>query len=246
MDISLLILLAIICVAIAVLIGFLLATVLWGRFPEPPPQARKAGLDRRISFYTDEKFQALVIQMDGRTLDSPDLLTEEESRQLLLLDQVLRKWLDQEALPLAEAAGTSRQAQPSGSSQPGAEVSQPSPARERLSLLVESSGAAVGAAEKLPAKRGLADWLAQALQPKSSASGPPKSIAMQVDEILQRKLQERGWQQRGIRLMELPHKGMVVLVGLDQYATVEEVPDPEIRALIRASVEEWEAKMYRG
>jgi hypothetical protein len=69
---------------------------------------------------------------------------------------------------------------------------------------------------------------------------------MQVDEILQRKLQERGWGGRGIRLMELPHKGMVVLIGLDQYATVEEVPDPEIQTLIRASVREWETKMTGG
>ncbi len=69
---------------------------------------------------------------------------------------------------------------------------------------------------------------------------------MQVDEILQRRLQEKGWQQRGIRLLELPNKGMVVMIGLDQYATVEDVPDAEIQAILRASVREWEAKMYGG
>jgi len=69
---------------------------------------------------------------------------------------------------------------------------------------------------------------------------------MQVDEILQKKLQERGLQQRGVRLMELPNKGMVVLIGLEQYATVEEVPDAEIQALIRASVSEWETNMMGG
>jgi len=36
------------------------------------------------------------------------------------------------------------------------------------------------------------------------------------------------------------------MIGLDQYATVEDVPDAEIQAILRASVREWEAKMYGG
>ena len=40
--------------------------------------------------------------------------------------------------------------------------------------------------------------------------------------------------------MELPTKGMVVMIGLDQYDTVDDVPDPAIQALIRTSVKEWE------
>jgi hypothetical protein len=46
--------------------------------------------------------------------------------------------------------------------------------------------------------------------------------------------------------MELPTKGLVVMVGLQQYEEVDAVPDPEIRALIRQSVDEWEKSQTQG
>jgi hypothetical protein len=72
-----------------------------------------------------------------------------------------------------------------------------------------------------------------------------KSIAAQIDEILQHKLANSALdhipaERRAIRLIELPGKGMVVMVGMDRYEGVEKVPDPEIRSVIREAVEEWE------
>lgn len=69
------------------------------------------------------------------------------------------------------------------------------------------------------------------------------SIAAQVDAILQEKLKGTQLESRGVRLMELPGKGMVVMIGLDQYDTVEDVPFPEIKALLKSAVAEWERKM---
>jgi hypothetical protein len=43
--------------------------------------------------------------------------------------------------------------------------------------------------------------------------------------------------------MEFPNKGMVVLIGLDQYEGIDAVPDENIRALLRAAVAEWEARV---
>jgi hypothetical protein len=71
---------------------------------------------------------------------------------------------------------------------------------------------------------------------------PVKSIAAQVDEILQEMLKSSPLWARGIKLMELPAKGMVVMVGLDQYDGVDAVPDDEIRTLIRSAVGEWERR----
>jgi hypothetical protein len=88
------------------------------------------------------------------------------------------------------------------------------------------------------------DFFARALQsdvPKTTAE--PKSIAGQVDEILQEKLVESPLANRAIRLMELPGKGMVVMVGLNQYDGVEAVPDAEVRAMIRSAVAEWERRV---
>ena len=68
----------------------------------------------------------------------------------------------------------------------------------------------------------------------------PKSIVAQIDEILQEKLAVSTLENRGIRLMELPQKGLVVLVGLDQYENISDIPDDDIQRIIREAVDEWE------
>lgn len=66
------------------------------------------------------------------------------------------------------------------------------------------------------------------------------SIVEQVNAILQRKLAVSPLKNMGILLMEIPNKGMVVMIGADQYPDVDSVPDIEIRALIQSAVREWE------
>jgi len=86
--------------------------------------------------------------------------------------------------------------------------------------------------------------LARALQSEvRTPEPPPRSIAVQIDEILQEMLEKSPLASRGIRLLELPNKGMVVMVGLNQYEGVEAVPEEEIRQVIRAAVAEWEQRV---
>jgi len=73
----------------------------------------------------------------------------------------------------------------------------------------------------------------------STARLPPKSIAVQVNEILQAKLKGSPLEERGICLMELPGQDMVVMIGLDKYDSVNAVPDDEIRAVIQLAVNDW-------
>ncbi|GAB4473792.1 MAG: hypothetical protein Kow0088_09320 [Anaerolineales bacterium] len=244
MDISVLILLAVILVAVAVLIGFLLATVLGGKSAEPPPLARQEGLDQRISFYTDRQMRRFILQIEGKTIEAPHRLQDKERRQLLLLDQALRKWLNLEPVATVNLSEENQENRNEGNSAAAAKSQNVSEGQKPVSSPKPQTLSSPF--PETPFKKGVSDWLAEALQPRSSVNEPPQSIAMQVNEILQRKLQERGWSGRGIRLMELPQKGMVVLIGLEQYATVDEVPDLEIQAIIHAAVREWEIKMYGG
>lgn len=88
------------------------------------------------------------------------------------------------------------------------------------------------------------DIFAHALQPNVQSVHPySRSIAEQIDEILQEMLEKSTLRSKAIRLLELPQKGMVVMVGLDQYQGVEAVPDEEIRNLIRSAVTEWERRV---
>jgi hypothetical protein len=81
--------------------------------------------------------------------------------------------------------------------------------------------------------------LASTLQP-DTPEPPPESIVAQIDAILQVKLENTPLQDIGIRLMETPDGGMVVIVGLEQYQDVDSIPDESIKTIIRAAVSEWE------
>jgi hypothetical protein len=77
-------------------------------------------------------------------------------------------------------------------------------------------------------------------QAVSSDIDTSSSIVEQVNHLLQQKLATSPLKNKGVLLMELPDQGMVVMVGTDQYPDVDSVPNPEIKAIIQAAVNEWE------
>jgi hypothetical protein len=86
----------------------------------------------------------------------------------------------------------------------------------------------------------------QTAQPEMEAVPRPQparlSIASQIDEILQEKLDGTPLEGRGIKIMELPGQGVVVMVGLDKYTDLEQIGDLEVSQAIREAVAEWEAR----
>lgn len=74
----------------------------------------------------------------------------------------------------------------------------------------------------------------------------PLSMVAQIDEILQQRIMGTPLAEKGIKLMETPGGGVTVLVGLNRYAGVGEVSDPEVQAAIRAAIAAWEKKFTPG
>jgi uncharacterized alkaline shock family protein YloU len=80
----------------------------------------------------------------------------------------------------------------------------------------------------------------RAVQAEVSTSAlPTKSLAAQVDDILQEKLKGTPLATRGIKLVETEDQGVAVMVGLQQYENVASVADDEIRTTIQSAVNEW-------
>ena len=69
--------------------------------------------------------------------------------------------------------------------------------------------------------------------------GAGKSIALQVDEILQEMLVNSPQEKRGIRITELPDAGLVVQVGLEKFDGVDTIPYNDVKEIIRAAIAEW-------
>jgi len=92
-----------------------------------------------------------------------------------------------------------------------------------------------------PPKISPIDVVARAMQ--TDVRTPPsqeKSIALQIDDILQTKIVGTPLASQGIRLMESPSGDLVVMVGLTLYEGVDDVPNPEIQRAIREAAAEWE------
>jgi hypothetical protein len=85
----------------------------------------------------------------------------------------------------------------------------------------------------------------RSLQPveKTESGDLDLSIVVQIDEILQAKLESIQLEDQGIRLVEGPDQGMVIEVGLNRYTEIDAVPDERVRQLIRLSVAEWESSL---
>jgi hypothetical protein len=70
---------------------------------------------------------------------------------------------------------------------------------------------------------------------------PPTSIVGQIDEILQKNI--TGTPLAGkVRLAEGVGGSVEVWVGLKRYSAIDEVPEAEIKAAIRAAIAEWEQR----
>jgi len=77
-------------------------------------------------------------------------------------------------------------------------------------------------------------------------SAPATSIVGQIDSVLQARLAGTPLEDRGVFLAQTPEGGVIVYVGLTKYAAIDDVPDAEVKAAIRAAITEWENKYTPG
>jgi hypothetical protein len=68
----------------------------------------------------------------------------------------------------------------------------------------------------------------------------------QIDDILQKNIAGTPLAGRGVRILDAPGGGVVVLVGLQRYPSVSDVPDADIQAALRAAIAAWEQRYTPG
>jgi len=214
MDTNSILLVAGICIVIGFLIGGMVASL--GKEPESASSDDRRSVVLKI--WQSLQNNNWIIELGGKEYDRSAKLTTSQRNQMNQIILKLNDWLAYAPLQKqADLPGTSPAAappEPSGSEKP----------KPRLSL-------------------NPVNVLTNALKADIPLSQlPTESIVSQIDDILQDKLRNSPLSGEPIRLMEWPSKGMVVMVGLNQYDSVDQVPDDEIRRLIRSAVSEWEQR----
>jgi len=193
------------------------------------PKKKAPANDRRdlvelFRLHRDRNSKAMVIEAGGKYFKSRSELSVNQVDQLSVLLGELLAWLGKPELTQrsaqAQQVKTPQQAQENGSMP--VQISEVE--NKERSILLDPVGTLLSAVA--------------ADVPKTATQ--PLSIAAQIDEILQSRLKESGLGDRPIRLLEQPETGVSVLVGTEQYSSIDEIPDEQVQALIRQSVSEWE------
>jgi len=203
-------LIGIIGLVVGVVIGVLINSAQKSSRP-PVSDADGAKLPVALQVWHDPHSHKLAIEYDGSVFHSANKLTADQKTKLAELFSDLRFWLG-----LGAPAAPSERLQ-----QVTSDLPQTKTASSDGQVLITRA----------------------ANEPTISAKPvreAPKTIAGQIDEILQEILPQTEMRDRGIRLMELPGRGMVVLVDGKSYEGVGDVPDAAVRELIQSCVVEWE------
>lgn len=200
-----------------------------------PPGTRQTDPDlvELASLWWDGKTDRMVIGMDEHTYTAASELSSAQQQQLARTAALLQTWLAEAgAEPAAQSPGAVKPIPPTPS---GATIDQAQPAPT----------SSVQTVKPIPARP------LEALNRVFTSSPPQaapqfRSIAAQINEILQKHLPGSPYEAVGIDLIETPDQGVMVRVGEAEYAGVEAVPDLAVRAMIKAAVAEWEEKTRGG
>jgi hypothetical protein len=256
------ILVGIVCVVLGFLASVLLNTLVDdGEAPtaevdQTPPGGRKGGYTVVVRLWRERGSGTLVVEMDGKSMVSPGPLNEVQRERLERTARDLRAWLGmglsgQEPVQAERAELTSlkpaqlEQADIDLSRAIGPVPDKPAPVQKPVAPTPQPASTSTSAPVSRPDSPSLAPARGVAPQPaapkgKEELAPVAKSIAMQIEDILQDMIAGTPLAQRGIHVMEDPIRGVVVQDGLKNYEGIDAVPDPEVKGIIRSAVQEWE------
>jgi len=189
--------------------------------PLPPTSPEKLSDGTSVLNVSIDSAGQLRLKLDGQRIEASSMDAEQRKRIISVLTQI-RPWLE-----------TSKSAPPPARPQP---VTAPK-------AVPPSPGIPAPTPRPAPASKAAAPPPAD--DKKESAPGA-LSIVGQIDSILQEQIAGTPLMEKGIRLQESREGGVIVWVGIDKFATVDDVPDEQIKAAIRAAIGVWESKYTPG
>ena len=194
--------------------------------PEPQPVTVKVDDPGLLRIKNDGGY--FTLDLDGSRVDTTALTADQRKRLIDMLN-LMRPWLEGKPAAAPMAIPPATHPQPN----PVPETQQASPPVTYIPPAPQ------------PAPRPVAPRPATIAQ-EDRPIAPAGSIVSQIDSILQTRLAGTPLEERGVFLAQSAEGGVNVYVGLTKYMGVDEVPDAEIKAAIRAAISEWENRYTPG
>lgn len=161
----------------------------------------------------------MSLDLDGQRVDSTSLNVEQRKRLIEMLN-VMRPWL--EGKPASVPAPTSP----------------PSPKPAPVSVPISSAPS-----QPTPAIKPIPSTPIKKVDVPEAV---PTSIVGQINMVLQKRIVNTPLASRGISLLESVTGGVNVFIGVQRYEGIDDVPDEEVKAAIRAAITEWENTFTPG
>jgi hypothetical protein len=197
---------------------------------QPPAEPERITVDDPGLLRIKDENGSYALDLDGRRVN-PNALSPNQRKRLIEVLNIMRPWLEGRSAP---AAAPTMTAPP------------PPPAPIPVSAAHDKSASVPPAISSAPASPQPTSPGPATIAKDDRPAAPANSIVTQIDNILQARLAGTPLEERGIFLTQSPEGGVAVYVGLTRYHGVDEVPDPEIKAAIRAAIAEWEDKYTPG
>ena len=177
---------------------------------------------------TLDQASAWHLELDGSRLDDPAAIPPDKHQRLVNTIMQIRPWLDGKPAPTAQSVASKPASTP---------VAIP-PVEKMDAPLPSVKSSTFAEALKVSPMSGFSSMLVS--EARLSAIQKPASIVSMIDAVLQTRLAGSPLRDKGIRLEDNPSGGVTVWIGIQHYSGIEAVPDPEVRAAIKAAVAEWD------
>jgi hypothetical protein len=200
---------------------------------QAPPGGKKGRYVPIVRLWRENKTGAVVVEMEGRSFVNRNPLNATQQDELERIARDFRGWLGMGITnyPAPGETQATKQTEPSNmaesiSSTPSTGMTKSAaPLTSRTTMRTSGPQPAV---------------VPPVVAPAAAPVVGQKSIVMQIEDILQDMISTGPMANRGIHLLEDPMRGVIVSIGGEMFEGIDSVPDPTIKATIRAAVSEWE------
>ncbi len=190
--------------------------------PSPAPEPVRIEVDDPGLLRIRNDSGYVTLDLDGTRVDTTAMTADQRKRLIEMLN-LMRPWLEGKTAPAPVKT-------------PAAPASQPP-------SIVETSQATPLTPPPTPQP---AAPKPPVLAKEERPIAPAGSIVSQINSILQARIAGTPLEDKGVFLAQSQEGSVMVYVGLTKYTGIDDVPDPDIKAAIRAAITEWENKYTPG